>query len=145
MTKKNRKVIITALLAIIPLFFGSKYFNSIDVSSDPQVTSTIEVLYENRQSGVMVEFDGLIAKKLSDDNEGSRHQRFIVELNNRHTVLIAHNIDVAPRVPIEVNQAVTIYGQYEWNERGGVVHWTHADPHGSHEGGWINFQGKKYQ
>ncbi len=60
-------------------------------------------------------------------------------------MLIAHNIDVAPRVPIETNQPITIYGQYEWNDRGGVVHWTHADSHGSHEGGWINFQGKKYQ
>jgi hypothetical protein len=137
---------IAVLVAIIPLFFGSKYFKSIDVSSNNhQGLTSIEALYQDRQSGVMVEFEGLIIKSLSDDNEGSRHQRFIVELNNSHTVLIAHNIDVAPRVPIKVNLPVTIYGQYEWNERGGVVHWTHADSYGTHEGGWINFQGKKYQ
>jgi len=139
MTKRNRKAITAALVAIIPLFFGSKYFKSIGDAS------SIEALYQNRQSGVMIEFEGLIIKRLSDDNEGSRHQRFIVEIDNKHTVLIAHNIDVAPRVPIKVNQPVTIYGQYEWNDRGGVVHWTHADSYGSHEGGWINYQGKKYQ
>ena len=145
MTKRNRKAITTALVILIPLFFGSKYFKSIGASSDHQASSSIETLYQNRQSGVMVEFEGVVIKLLSDDNEGSRHQRFIVKINNQHTVLIAHNIDVAPRVPIKANQAITIYGQYEWNERGGVVHWTHADSDGSHEGGWIDFQSKKYQ
>ncbi len=82
---------------------------------------------------------------LSDDNEGSRHQRFIVKVSGGHTVLVAHNIDVAPRVPIKSNRNIAIYGQYEWNEKGGVVHWTHADSIGTHEGGWIEFQGKVYQ
>ena len=145
MTKRNRKVVTTALVALIPLFFGSKYFKSIGASSDHQASSSIQALYQNRQSGAMVEFEGHIVKLLSDDNEGSRHQRFIVKIDNQHTVLIAHNIDVAPRVPIKVNQPINIYGQYEWNERGGVVHWTHADTYGTREGGWINFQGKKYQ
>lgn len=139
MTSSNRKAITAALVAIIPLFFGSKYFKSTGAAS------SIENLYQNRQSGVMIEFQGLVVKLLSDDNEGSRHQRFIVKLDSNHTVLIAHNIDVAPRVPIKVNQPITIYGQYEWNDRGGVVHWTHLDSYGSHEHGWIKFQGKKYQ
>ncbi|MFK8028150.1 MAG: DUF3465 domain-containing protein [Gammaproteobacteria bacterium] len=139
MTNRNRKAITAALVAIIPLFFGSKYFKSLSSST------SIESLYQSRQSGVMIEFEGLVVKLLSDDNEGSRHQRFIVKLDSNHTVLIAHNIDVAPRVPLKVNQPITIYGQYEWNDRGGVVHWTHLDSYGSHEHGWINFQGKKYQ
>ena len=144
MTKKNRKAIIAVLAALVPLFFGSKYFKSTGSSGNAS-SSSIEALYQNRQSGVMVQFEGLVIKLLSDDNEGSRHQRFIVKISDKHTVLIAHNIDLAPRVPIKTNQMVTIYGQYEWNEKGGVVHWTHADADGSHEGGWINFQGKIYQ
>jgi hypothetical protein len=63
MTKKNRQVITAASVAVIPLFFGSKYFKSLGASSDQQGSSTIEALYENRQPGVMVEFDGLIVKK----------------------------------------------------------------------------------
>ncbi len=145
MTKKNRKAITVALIAIIPLFFGSKFFKSLGVSPDSLGSSSIAELYQSRQSGVMVKFEGVIIKILSDDNEGSRHQRFIVQLSDQHTVLIAHNIDVAPRVPIKKNKPVTIYGQYEWNDRGGVVHWTHKDSYGDHEEGWIEFQGKVYE
>ena len=145
MKKRNLKVIITALVSLIPLFFGSKYFKSIGASSDHQASSSIQALYQNRQSGAMVEFEGHIVKLLSDDNEGSRHQRFIVKIDNQHNVLIAHNSYVAPIEPIKVNQPINIDGQYEWNERGGVVHWTHADTYGTREGEWINFQGKKYK
>ena len=145
MTKKNVKAITVVIMALIPVFFGSKFFKSTGISSENLGAYTIEELYNNRQSGVMVKFEGLIIKLLSDDNDGSRHQRFIVKISDRHTVLIAHNIDVAPRVPIQLNAYITIYGQYEWNEKGGVVHWTHADSNGTHEGGWIEFKGKVYQ
>ncbi len=145
MTKNNVKAITIAIMALIPVFFGSKFFKSMGISSENLGAYTIEELYNNRQSGVMVKFEGQIIKLLSDDNEGSRHQRFIVKISNSHTILIAHNIDVAPRVPIKSNTNITIYGQYEWNEKGGVVHWTHADSYGTHEGGWIEYNGKVYQ
>jgi hypothetical protein len=145
MTKKNVKAITIAVMALIPVFFGSKFFKSLEMSSESLGLSSIEELYENRQSGVMVQFEGLVIKLLSDDNEGSRHQRFIVKISDRRTVLVAHNIDVAARVPIKLDSNITIYGQYEWNEKGGVVHWTHEDSIGTHEGGWIEFQGKVYQ
>lgn len=35
---------------------------------------------------------------MKDDNEGSRHQKFILELSTGQTVLVAHNIDLAPRI-----------------------------------------------
>ncbi len=132
-------------MALISVFFGSEFLKSTGMSSYNLGASSVEELYANRQSGVMVEFEGMVVKVLSDDNDGSRHQRFIVKISDRQTVLIAHNIDVAPRVPIQANRNITIYGQYEWNEKGGVVHWTHADSYGTHEGGWIEFQGKVYQ
>lgn len=144
MTKKNIKTTTAALIAFFSLFFGSKYFKTNSDTSSSAMSNSIEDLYQKRKSGVMVQFNGVVIKKLSDDNEGSRHQRFIVQLNSRHTVLIAHNIDLAPRVPIGLNKSVAIYGQYEWNERGGVIHWTHKDPGGTHEEGWIKYQGKTY-
>ncbi len=81
---------------------------------------------------------------MPDDNEGSRHQRFIVRVDNSLAVLVAHNIDLAPRVPAHWEDSIEIYGQYEWNEKGGVVHWTHKDPNRMHEEGWIEFQGNVY-
>jgi hypothetical protein len=83
---------------------------------------------------------------LPDDNEGSRHQRFIVELDGGHTVLIAHNIDLAPRVaPLEPGDPVQFSGEYAWNAKGGVVHWTHLDPRGTHPGGWIYAHGRRFE
>ena len=46
----------------------------------------------------MVEATGVVEKVLPDDTEGSPHQKFIVRLPTGHTVLIAHNIELAPRV-----------------------------------------------
>ena len=102
-------------------------------------------LFETESSGVMVLAEGAVQRVLPDDNDGSRHQRFIVELEGGHTVLVAHNIDLAPRVPLAEGDRVRVYGQYEWNERGGVLHWTHHDPRGAHEEGWVEWQGQVFE
>lgn len=102
--------------------------------------------FENRLHDVQVEGEGHVIRILSDDNEGSRHQRFIVELNNGLTVIIAHNIDLAPRVQnLQIGDLVSFYGEYEWNNQGGVMHWTHDDPDGYHIGGWIEHHGRIYR
>jgi hypothetical protein len=107
--------------------------------------AAIERLYDERRSGIVVEFDGRVSRLLPDDNRGSRHQRFILELDSGHTVLIAHNIDLAPRAPVESGDLVEVRGQYEWNDRGGVVHWTHHDPRGRRPGGWLRAAGREYR
>jgi hypothetical protein len=96
-------------------------------------------------SGVMIDTAGRVSRVMSDDNEGSRHQRFILELVSGHTVLVTHNIDLAKRIPLAAGDRVVIRGQYEWNDRGGVLHWTHHDPASRHEGGWIDHKGQRYQ
>ncbi len=108
-------------------------------------THLIVQSFEAGRSDVWVQASGEVARVLPDDNEGSRHQRFLVELNNGHTVLIAHNIDLAPKVPLSRGDVVEFRGEYEWNDRGGVVHWTHHDPRGRKEGGWISHRKKTYE
>lgn len=106
----------------------------------------IKNAYENRISDLQVGGKGRVIKVLSDDNKGSRHQRFILKLESQQTLLIAHNIDLAPRIPdLEVNDTVAFYGEYEWTKKGGVVHWTHLDPRGNHAHGWLKHEGNKYQ
>ena len=102
--------------------------------------------FANRQSDLQVKLSGRVERVLSDDREGSRHQRFILRLNSGQTLLVAHNIDLAPRVDgLSKGDTVELYGEYEWNDRGGVVHWTHRDPRGNHPHGWISHRGKRYQ
>ena len=87
-----------------------------------------------------------MVRVLPDDTEGGRHQRFILRLSSGQTILIAHNIDLAPRVEaLHSGATVSFKGEYEWNERGGVVHWTHHDPAGRHEPGWLSYAGRTYQ
>tara|TARA_R110002096_G_scaffold16898_12_gene58132 strand:+ start:76544 stop:77071 length:528 start_codon:yes stop_codon:yes gene_type:complete len=86
-----------------------------------------------------------VIKTLPDDNKGSRHQRFLVEGRDGTTVLVAHNIDLAKHVPLRIDETIEIRGRYEWNEKGGVLHWTHADPSGRLDGGWIRHQGIEYR
>lgn len=107
--------------------------------------AALQAAYAAEQSGVMIEATGRIKKVLPDDREGDRHQKFILDIDRRHTVLVSHNIDVAPRAPVEEGERVTVYGQYEWSEPGGVLHWTHRDPRGRREGGWIRYQGRTYE
>ena len=112
----------------------------------PVADGPIERAFDEGKSGVQVEAEGVVARVLADDNEGSRHQRFIVRLASGRTVLIAHNIDLAPRVAgLEEGDSVRFYGQYEWNDKGGSVHWTHHDPKGKHAAGWVKHNGRTYQ
>lgn len=89
---------------------------------------------------------GKITKLLSDDNTGSRHQRFILKVSSGQTLLIAHNIDLAPRVhQLKEGGFIKFCGEYESNAKGGVVHWTHHDPNKRHVGGWLEYNGQKYE
>ncbi|OHE59947.1 MAG: hypothetical protein A2X71_09005, partial [Thiobacillus sp. GWE1_62_9] len=108
--------------------------------------AVIEQAFANRLSDQQVEGQGTVVKTLSDDTNGSRHQRFIVRLESGRTLLVSHNIDLAPRIDaLRAGDTVAFYGEYEWNPKGGVIHWTHHDPQGRHPAGWIRHAGQTYQ
>jgi Protein of unknown function (DUF3465) len=126
--------------------FSIEQPGSTEQPGDSGSATGISQAFAERRSNIQVEGEGRVAKILKDDNDGSRHQRFIVRLDSGQTVLIAHNIDLAPRVDgLREGDAVSFYGEYEWNDKGGVIHWTHADPQGRHPAGWIRHDGRTYQ
>lgn len=102
--------------------------------------------FDERRSGVQISGEGVVSKLLADDMDGSRHQRFILTLASGQTLMVAHNIDVAPRIEsLRSGDSVAFNGVYEWNAKGGVLHWTHHDPGGKHEPGWLRHAGRTYQ
>lgn len=100
--------------------------------------------YGKRDTGAWIEDTGFVRRLLTDDHEGSRHQRFVVQLRGGRTLLIAHNIDLAERIPVGMGDRVYFRGMYEWNDQGGLVHWTHHDPLGVEDGGYVRYRRKVF-
>jgi len=102
--------------------------------------------FDAHSSDLEVEGQGIVVRVLADDDEGARHQRFILRLDSGQTLLVAHNIDIAPRVDgLAAGDVVAFRGVYEWNAEGGTVHWTHRDPGGAHAAGWLRRDGRLYE
>ena len=119
---------------------NSSAFQAIDEAA--QAGSSTTTLVSGRQA----QGSGTVTRVLPDDNDGSRHQRFILELASGRTLLVAHNIDLAPRISgIRPGDRIEFYGEYESNPQGGVIHWTHHDPDGQHVDGWLKHKGRTYQ
>jgi len=118
-------------------------FPSINLNAD---VNEIASAYATQTSDLQVSSSGTVIKLLPDDNKGSRHQRFILKLSNNQTVLVAHNIDLAPKMTsLRRGDIVEFNGEYEWNSKGGVIHWTHHDPAGRHQDGWLKHNGSIYE
>ena len=98
-----------------------------------------------RDDGTWIEVRGFVKRLLSNDNDGSRHQRFILNIGAGRTLLIAHNIDLAEPVPVGIGDRVQVCGMYEWNDLGGLMHWTHHDPVGIEDGGYVRYRRNVYR
>ena len=53
--------------------------------------------------------------------------------------------DAMQKGELKAGDTVQFSGDYEWNPRGGVIHWTHHDPAGRHPSGWVKYKGQTYQ
>ena len=135
----NTRRITAALILVLALGFA--YWNELD-----RPASYTDGTFETPANGEIIDVAGVVERLLPDDEQGSRHQRFIVRVAPDRTLLISHNIDLAPRIEgLAIGDRVEIRGEYEWNARGGLIHWTHHDPIGRHPSGWIRHEGKEYR
>ena len=120
-----------------------------DEGANPVPVSQVDDLrqaFDEQRVNYQVAGGGVVTRILADDNDGSRHQRFVLEIEPEFTVLVAHNIDLAPRIEaITIGDVISFFGEYEWNAQGGVIHWTHHDPDGDHVAGWLEHGGRRYQ
>lgn len=98
-----------------------------------------------RDTGEWIEATGFVVRLLHDDDDGSHHQRFILDTGGGRTLLIAHNLDLSGRVPVSLGDRISVRGMYEWNDLGGLLHWTHHDPQGVEDGGWVRHRSLEYR
>lgn len=146
-----RKFLFPAVVVAALAFFAFSRADVPDISAAPAASAAANdavfaKAFENRVSNIQVEGRGTVERLLADDNEGGRHQRIIVRLRTGQTILIAHNIDLAPKVPsVRKGDEIEFSGEYEWSPKGGVVHWTHRDPDGRHQAGWLRHNGRSFQ
>ena len=145
---RNRNATLLALLLLV--LGGYAAWDGLDVAESPAPARTGEAqlaeAFRTASSDQQVSGVGRVWKVLPDDNDGSRHQRFILELRSGQRLLVAHNIDLAPRIPnLGEGDTVAFFGEYEYNTKGGVIHWTHHDPRGRHVSGWLKHNGRTYQ
>lgn len=164
MANKTNLGIGAVIVVLVAAYFGidlqEKQLNTSTSSSNLERSAThrevqnsgsddaakIAQAFQNQKSNVQVQSQGRVVAVLKDDNDGSRHQKFILALPNNMTVLVAHNIDLAPRIDrLQKGDTVSFNGEYEYSEKGGVIHWTHRDPQQRHVDGWLKHQGKIYQ
>ena len=146
--KKLLLILALALAGYVSLqdWIRSPAFNEAVTSLDGDTDTVIASAFESQIGDFQVQGQGVVVRVLSDDVDGDRHQRFIIRLGNGQTLLVAHNIDLAPRVSdLGEGSTVEFNGEYEWNPQGGVIHWTHHDPQGIHVDGWLQHNGRTYQ
>ena len=133
---------LSALLALILLAWLAR---QVGVDATDAGAERIARGFAAHESGFMLTVEGEVEKLLPDDRDGSHPQRFLVRLAEGPTLLVAHHIDLAERAPIDPGDRLRLRGQYEWNERGGVLHWTHPTPGGEHPDGWIEVAGRRIE
>ena len=145
---RAKALLIETTVAVLAVIFVScaSHDPATKRTATPHDDSPIGRAFASGTSDVQVEGEGTVIRVLPDDVDGSRHQRFIVQLASGQTLLITHNIDLAPRIAgLKVGDSIGFNGEYVWNEKGGVIHWTHHDPQGRHVAGWVMHNGKRYQ
>ena len=148
-----KKAVPAVLLLLAALWFGRGLVPAPDAAqptaarrADAPASAALADAQARQRQDVWVEGSARVLKLLPDDTYGNRHQRFLLDIGTGRSVLVAHNIDLAPRIDgLRTGDTVAFRGEYIWNDKGGVLHWTHHAPDGSHPGGWLAHQGRDYR
>ncbi len=146
MTRNTITFVLLVALSLLTLYERRDWFFQQSGQDQAVSVDQLKHAFENEISNLQVEGSGVVKAILRDDTKGSKHQRIIVGLPTGQSVLVAHNIDLAPRVEnLNKGDAIAFFGEYEWNPRGGVIHWTHHDPRNKHVAGWLKHNGRLYR
>ncbi len=102
------------------------------------------------RSHVEVTAIGSVARMLGTRvGPSGAHEGFLLHLNGSAghglTVRVEDNVDITGPIPLAEGKAVEVKGEYIFDSRGGIVHYTHRDRRGRHVAGYVLVDTKLYQ
>jgi hypothetical protein len=143
LTYKSRRSALSATLALF-LFVACSHASSSNVPN-----AAVYDAWRGHHSYVEVTAQGSAARLLGIRmGPSGAHEGFILHLRGAYghglTVKVEDNIDITGPVPLQAGDDVEVRGEYIYNARGGIIHYTHHDPRGKHPPGYIRVHGRTY-
>jgi Protein of unknown function (DUF3465) len=102
-----------------------------------------------QRSQVEVTASGSVARLLGlRRGPSGLHEGFLMHLRGDAghglTVRVEDNVDITGEIPLAEGDAVEVRGEYVYDSRGGVIHYTHHDPRGRHPAGYVRVGEKTF-
>lgn len=106
--------------------------------------------WADQRSRVEVTADGTVARILGTrQGRSGAHEGFLLHLRGAGghglSVRVETNVDITGAIPLEPGESVEVRGEYIYDPRGGIIHYTHHDPAGRHESGYVEAGGDLYR
>ncbi len=117
------------------------------VTSQSPDNRAVCAAYSSTSSHVEVVADGTVTRILGvQSGRISPHEGFLFRLGSGCSLVlrVEANTDFTGPIPLARGERVLVKGEYEYYPLGGVIHWTHRDPRGRHEGGYVAAGGRMY-
>lgn len=152
-------ILLASLVFVISLFtlesVGSQFFtpqyltkswqrpqqSNSGVQDDSQLVAAVQ---NRRDVDFLQAAKVIVTRILPDDTQGLQHQRWYVKLSSGASVFAVYNIDLSKRVPLEVNQSMSMGGQFKMTNQGPLIHWLHEDPKHRRPDGYVDVNGQRY-
>jgi len=110
------------------------------------------VVYDAWRAGrshIEVTASGSVARVLGQrQGPSGDHEGFLVHLRGADghglTVRVEDNVDITGPLTLKDGDDVVVRGEYIYDPRGGLIHYTHHDPRGRHVPGYVRVNGRLY-
>jgi hypothetical protein len=101
------------------------------------------------RSRVEVTASGSVARVLGQrEGPSGMHEGFLLHLRGGAgrglTVRVEDNTDITGPIPLRAGDDVVVRGEYIYDSRGGIIHYTHRDPRARHPAGYVRVNGRIY-
>ncbi|MBC7465045.1 MAG: DUF3465 domain-containing protein [Bdellovibrio sp.] len=149
MTPKQKIINLISLVLLILVFwnfFKSKAPTVAEVETKPasELTAFEKGLDCKCDQSFVITPALKVIKKLKDDNQGIRHQKWLVQSPAGQIILFVHNLELCQPLDIEKNDMVQLAGEFKWTDKGALIHWAHFDPKKKRPDGYVEFKRRKY-